>query len=319
MKRVALLLVAALALTACGGPGRPVDLAVVTAVDRPQPDGSKPGEAGATGAQPSGCGDPTASLRPGGLGIAAGSTMAKIRDRGRLIAGVDQNTYLFGFRNPATNNLEGFDIDMAKQVAKAIFNDDSKIQYKVLTSRDREKALANGEVDIVARTYTINCERLQQVSFSAVYYTTGQRVLVQKGSSINSMDDLGGKKVCANVGSTSLTQIAKHPAKPVPWSVLNWSDCLVLMQQGQVAAMSTDEPILVGMAAQDPTVRIVGPKLTEEPYGIGIPKANTDMVKFVNAVLERMRGDGSWQQSYDRWVASRLGESATQPTPKYRD
>nr|WP_042177542.1 glutamate ABC transporter substrate-binding protein [Kibdelosporangium sp. MJ126-NF4]CTQ93532.1 Glutamine ABC transporter, periplasmic glutamine-binding protein (TC 3.A.1.3.2) [Kibdelosporangium sp. MJ126-NF4] len=319
MKRVAVLLVSAFALTACGGPGRPVDLAVVTSANRPEPDGSGPGQAGTGGTQAPSCGDPTASLRPNGLSIAAGSTMADIRQRGRLIAGVDQNTYLFGFRNPATNNLEGFDIDMAKQVAKAIFNDESKIQYKVLTSRDREKALAEGQVDIVTRTYTVNCERLQQVAFSAVYYTTGQRVLVPKGSSIASMDDLGGKKVCANVGSTSLTQIAKHPAKPVPWSVLNWSDCLVLLQQGQVAAMSTDEPILVGMAAQDPTVKIVGPKLTEEPYGIGVPKTKTDMVKFVNAVLERMRGDGSWQQSYDRWVAPRLGESATQPTPKYRD
>ncbi|MFC0115328.1 glutamate ABC transporter substrate-binding protein [Kibdelosporangium aridum] len=319
MKRVALLLVAAFALTACGGPGRPVDLAVVTSADRPEPEGSGPGQANAAGSQTPDCGDPTASLRPAGLGIGSGSTMAKIKERGRLIAGVDQNTYLFGFRNPATNALEGFDIDMAKQVAKAIFNDESKIQFKVISSRDREKVLEAGEVDIVVRTYTINCERLQKVAFSTVYYTTGQRVLVPKGAPVSSIDDLAGKKVCANAGSTSLAQIAKHPAKPVPWSVINWSDCLVLLQQGQVAAISTDEPILVGMVAQDPAVKIVGPKLTEEPYGIGIPKGNVDMVKFVNAVLDRARGDGSWQQSYNRWVAERLGESATPPAPKYRD
>ncbi|MCE7005460.1 glutamate ABC transporter substrate-binding protein [Kibdelosporangium philippinense] len=319
MKRVALLLAAALALTACGGPGRPVDLAVVTSADRPEPEGSGPGQANAGSTQTPDCGDPTASLRPAGLGIGADSTMAKIKARGRLIAGVDQNTYLFGFRNPATNALEGFDIDMAKQVAKAIFNDDSKIQFKVISSRDREKVLESGEVDIVVRTYTINCERLQKVAFSTVYYLTGQRVLVPKAAAVNSMNDLAGKKVCANAGSTSLAQIIKHPAKPIPWTVINWSDCLVLLQQGQVAAMSTDEPILVGMVAQDPAVKIVGPKLTEEPYGIGIPKANTDMVKFVNAVLERSRSDGSWQQSYNRWVAERLGESATPPAPKYRD
>ncbi|CAM3448217.1 glutamate ABC transporter substrate-binding protein [Kibdelosporangium persicum] len=319
MKRVALLLVAAFALTACGGPGRPVDLAVVTSADRPEPEGSGPGQAGSGGTEAPDCGDPTASLRPNGLGIPAGSTMAKIRERGRLIAGVDQNTYLFGFRNPSTNKIEGFDIDMAKQVAKAIFNDENKIQFKAISSRDRENVLANGDVDIVVRTYTINCERLEKVAFSAVYYTTGQRVLVPKSSTITRIDDLGGKKICASSGSTSLTQIARHPAKPVPWSVVNWSDCLVLLQQGQVSAISTDEPILVGMAAQDPAVKIVGPKLTEEPYGIGIPKANTDMVKFVNAVLERSRGDGSWQQSYNRWIADRLGEPASPPTPKYRD
>jgi hypothetical protein len=93
----------------------------------------------------------------------------------------------------------------------------------------------------------------------------------------------------------------------------------VALLQGQVAAMSTDEPILAGMAAQDPNVKIVGPKLTEEPYGIGIPKANADMVRFVNAVLDKIHGDGSWQHSYDQWVGRRTGEPAAQPDPKYRD
>jgi polar amino acid transport system substrate-binding protein len=320
MKRVALLLAAtAVTLTACSGPGRPVDLAVVTSVDRPAPDGSRGGQVNEGGTAAPDCGDPTVSLRPNGLATPSDSTMGKIKARGRLIAGVDQNTYLFGFRNPDTGALEGFDIDMVKQVAKALFGDESKVQYKVITSRDRENVLANGDVDIVVRTYTINCDRLRKIAFSSVYYTTSQRVLVDKRSDIKGLEDLGGKKVCANEGSTSLAQIAKHPARPVPWQTVAWSDCLVLMQQGQVAAMSTDDVILAGMAAQDPTVKIVGPKLTEEPYGIGIPKANGDMVRFVNAVLDKIRGDGTWQQSYNTWVGSRTGEAATPPAPKYRD
>ncbi|MET0133745.1 MAG: glutamate ABC transporter substrate-binding protein [Kibdelosporangium sp.] len=319
MNKRVLLLALLLGLSACGSPGRPVDLAMVTSVDRPQPDGVGSGqETGASTAVPD-CGDPTASLRPAGLATPPGSTMAKIKERGRLIAGVDQNTYLFGFRNPATNSLEGFDIDMVRQVAKALFGDENKVQYKVISSRDREPVLEKGEVDIVVRTYTINCDRLQKVGFSTVYYTTGQRVLVDKRSSVASMDDLAGKKVCANSGSTSLTQLAKHPAKPVPVSVINWSDCLVLLQQGQVQAMSTDEPILAGMAAQDPNLKIVGPKLTDEPYGIGIPKANADMVRYVNAVLDKIRGDGSWQSSYNQWVGGRTGVPGTPPAPKYRD
>jgi polar amino acid transport system substrate-binding protein len=319
MKRVALLLAALTTLTACSGPGRPVDLAMVTSVDRPTPDGSRPGQVSEAATKPPDCGDPTVSLRPAGLATPAGSPMAKIKERGRLIAGVDQNTYLFGFRNPETGSLEGFDIDMVRQIAKALLGDETKVQYKAITSRDREKVLADGEVDIVVRTYTINCDRLQKIAFSSVYYVTGQRVLVDKRSTVKGLEDLGGKKVCANQGSTSLSQIANHPAKPVPWEAVNWSDCLVLMQQGQVAAMATDDVILSGMAAQDPTVKIVGPKLTEEPYGIGIPKANTDMVRFVNAVLDKIRTDGTWQSSYNRWVGSRTGEAATPPIPKYRD
>jgi polar amino acid transport system substrate-binding protein len=320
MRRVALLLAAlAVTATACGSPGRPVDLAMVTSVDRPKPDGFNIAEQGGTATQAPNCGDPTVSLRPAGLATPPNSTMAKIKERGRLIAGVDQNTYLFGFRNPETNTLEGFDIDMVRQVAKALFGDENKVQYKVVTSRDREDVLAKGDVDIVVRTYTINCDRLQKVAFSTVYYTTGQRILVDKSSPVNSMEDLAGKQVCANFGSTSLSLLARHAAKPVPVSVANWSDCLVLLQQGQVAAMSTDEPILAGMAAQDPNLKIVGPKLTEEPYGIGIPKANADMVRFVNAVLDKIRGDGSWQHSYDQWVGRRTGETAAPPSPKYRD
>jgi polar amino acid transport system substrate-binding protein len=317
MRRVVLLLAGCLLLASCGSPGKPVDLALVTTVDRPQPDGVGAAQDSGGTAQGPDCGDPTASLRPQGLGVTG--TMTKIKERGRLIAGVDQNTYLFGFRNPASNALEGFDIDMARQVAKAILGDENKVQYKVITSRDREDVLAKGEVDIVVRTYTINCERLQKVAFSSVYYTTGQRVLVDKTSPVTGMDGLAGKKVCANAGSTSLGQLAKHPAKPVPVPVVNWSDCLVLLQQGQVAAMSTDEPILAGMAAQDPNLKIVGPRLTEEPYGIGIPKGNTDMVRFVNAVLEKIRADGTWQRSYDQWVGRRSGEPASPPAPKYRD
>jgi polar amino acid transport system substrate-binding protein len=320
MRRVVLLVLAALALTACGSPGRPVDLAMVTSVDRPQPEGVAPATQTQGGTQGSTCGDPTASLRPtNGLATQNGSTMAKIKERGRLIAGVDQNTYLFGFRNPETNNLEGFDIDMVRQIAKALLGDESKVQYKVITSRDREDVLARGDVDIVVRTYTINCDRLQKIAFSSVYYATGQRVLVDKNSPVKGMDDLGGKKVCATAGSTSLTQIAAAKAKPVAVSVVNWSDCMVMLQQGQVAAVSTDEPILAGMAAQDPNVKIVGAKLTDEPYGIGIPKANQDMVRFVNAVLDKIRGDGTWQRSYDAWVGGRTGEQAGPPSPKYRD
>jgi polar amino acid transport system substrate-binding protein len=320
MKRVALLALTVLAgLTACSGPGRPVDLAMVTSVDRPAPQDSGPAQVSENNAPTPDCGDPTVSLRPSGLNIPANSTMAKIKERGRLIAGVDQNTYLFGFRNPESGNLEGFDIDMVRQIAKALFGDETKVQYRAITSRDRERVLVDGEVDIVVRTYTINCDRLQKIAFSSVYYVTGQRVLVDKRSTVKGLEDLGGKKVCANFGSTSLAQIAKHPAKPVPWQAANWSDCLLMMQQGQVAAMSTDELILAGMAAQDPTVKLVGPKLSEEPYGIGIPKANGDMVRFVNAVLDKIRSDGTWQRSYETWVGSRGGDAATPPAPKYRD
>ena len=308
--------VSALAVVAagCGSPGAPVDPAPVGSLEQPKPANAGPAQVDVEGAAAEDC-NATASLPPQG-GIPSGSTMDEIRERGYLVAGVDQNTFLFGFRNPTTGTLEGFDIDMAKAVAKAIFGDPGKIRFRAVTSAQRIPALTAGDVDIVVRTMTINCERLKEINFSSVYYVAGQRILVDENSDVRTLADLEGKKVCASKGSTSLKNIAKAERKPIPIQVDAWSDCLVMMQQGQVEAISTDDTILAGMAQQDPTTKIVGERFTEEPYGIGIPKEDKDMVRFVNAVLEDVRG-GEWQKSYDRWLAGPLG-SAQPPAAKYK-
>ncbi|MEU4803845.1 glutamate ABC transporter substrate-binding protein [Actinosynnema sp. NPDC023587] len=264
--------------------------------------------------------DATASLRPSGPLPAAGrmpggSTMARIAERGRLTVGVDQNTYLMGFRNPFSGELEGFDVDMAREVARAIFGDPTRIQFKVLTSEERIPALENREVDVVVRTMTVNCERWQKVAFSSVYYQAGQRVLVPSTSDVTGIESLGGRKVCATKGSSSLANVAGAPAGPIAVSVPNWTDCLVLLQQGQVDAISTDNTILAGFAAQDPYTKVVGPQFTAEPYGMAFPRPDEDFVRFVNALLERLRSDGTWASIHGRW----LGAPPAPPVAAYRD
>jgi polar amino acid transport system substrate-binding protein len=269
------------------------------------------------------CGDPTASLRPGPLpapnALPAGSTMAKIRAKGKLVVGVDQNTYQFGFRDPFTGNVEGFDIDMAKEITKAIFGTDANLQLRILTSSQRIPALKEGTVDIVIRTMSITCDRLKDVDFSSVYYRANQRVLVKEASGITGIETLGGKRVCATEGSTSLTNIAQAPSKPVPVQVPNWTDCLVMLQQNQVDAISTDDTILAGLAAQDPFTELVGEPIDDEPYGMAMPKGQTDFVRFVNAVIQRMRTDGTWTAIYERWLADLLDAPPAPPAAKYRD
>jgi polar amino acid transport system substrate-binding protein len=260
--------------------------------------------------------DPTASLRPAGPPqVTPGSFMAKIRARGYLIAGVDQNTYHFGYLNPLDGKIEGFDIDMVRAVAAAIFGSPDKVVYKAISDAQRIPAVQSGAVDIVAHTMTINCERLQQVDFSTVYYAAGQRVLVQTNSPARNISDLGGKKVCATTGSTSLDNIKSLPSHPIPVAVPYWTDCLVLLQQGQVAAISTDDSILAGLTAQDPWTKIVGPRFTDEPYGLAISKQHSDFVRFVNAVLERLRGNGQWAASYAHWVGTPV---PAPPPARYR-
>jgi polar amino acid transport system substrate-binding protein len=273
------------------------------------------------GGKPVTCTDPTASLRPSGDlpnpgSMPAGSTMAAIAKRGRLVIGVDQNTYLFGFRNVTTGEIEGFDIDIAREVAAAIFGGaDGHIRLVAITSAQRIPYVSSGKVDIVADTMTINCARWQQVNFSSEYYHAGQKVLVPKASAATGINDLGGKKVCAAAGSTSIANIANAAKKPIPVSVLDWTDCLVLLQQGQVDAISTDDTILAGLAAQDPTVKLVGNAFTDEPYGLAIAKPHTDFTRFVNAVLAKIRSNGRWAAIYRRW----LGGTATPPAARYKD
>jgi len=249
--------------------------------------------------------DPTASLRPSGPPrVIPGSFMARIRARGYLIAGVDQSTYHFGYLNPRNGKIEGFDIDMVRAVAAAIFGNPGKVQFKAISDAQRIPDVRSGAVDIVAHTMTINCERLQQVDFSTVYFDAGQRVLVEANSPARSLADLGGKRVCATKGSTSIANIRAAPSHPVPVPVPFWTDCLVLLQQGGVAAISTDDSILDGLAAQDPWTKIVGPRFTSEPYGLAISKQHPDFVRFVNAVLQRLRANGQWAASYAHWVGT---------------
>jgi polar amino acid transport system substrate-binding protein len=247
------------------------------------------------------CNPEASSLAPSGPPeVTPGSFMAKIRARGYLIAGVDQNTYHFGFLNPLDGRIEGFDIDMIRAVAQAIFGNPNQVHYKAISDAQRIPDVVSGAVDIVAHTMTITCARLKQVDFSSVYFDAAQRVLVLKNSAARSLAALKGQKVCATTGSDSLAVIAKYGAIPV--AVPYWTDCLVLLQQGDVAAISTDDSILDGLAAQDPWTMVVGPRLTDEPYGLAISKQHPDFVAFVNAVLEQLRADGQWAASYAHWI-----------------
>jgi polar amino acid transport system substrate-binding protein len=267
--------------------------------------------------------NPYASLAPqsGGPSVTAGSWAATIRARGYLIAGVDQTTYHFGYLNPLTGQIEGFDIDMVKDVAAAIFGltPDSPalaqhIHFKSIDDAHRIPDAQNGTVDIVAHTMTVNCARMQDVDFSSVYYDAKQRVLVDAaagGATGPDLAQLGAarQKVCATKDSDSVAQI--QAAHAVPVQVTYWSDCLVLLEEGQVAGISTDDSILYGMQAQDPGTVLTGPALEDEPYGLAISKAHPDFVRFVNAVLAADRANGQWAKSYRAWV------SATAPLPTW--
>lgn len=266
------------------------------------------------------CNNATASFAPVDTNlvrgvVAPGTYMDTIKKRGHLIAGVSADTLLFGFRNPFSGQLEGFDIDMVRAVANEIFGDPNKISFKVLTYAQRIPALKSGAVDIVADVMTINCERWTQIDFSSEYFHAGQKVLVRSDSKATGIKDLNGKKVCAAKGSTNIDNLKNYP-KVIAVPVDDISDCMVLFQQGSVDAVTGDDTVLAGFVAQDPYARIVGPEFTDEPYGLGIAKTHPDFVRYENAILENMRADGTWAQMYRKWLHP-TGAVPAPPPAKY--
>jgi polar amino acid transport system substrate-binding protein len=323
MKRFCTLLAAAGALAALAGCGsalnRPERL-TLAALSLGSPQSPAPTSTRAVHCNPLTL---TASLHPPATMPAAGamppgSLMARIRRRGYLIAGVDQNTLLFAYFNPLKGTIEGFEIDVLKQIADAIFgNRPNDIQFKAITTAERIPAVQTGSVDIVADAMTITCERKQQVDFSTVYYNAGQKILVPSNSPARSVADLGGKKICATRSSTSIDTLATLHPRPVPYPVEQRTDCLVALQEGLVSAISSDDAILLGFKAQDPDTKIVGPVFAPDPYGMAISKQHPDFVRFVNGVLAQMRDDGRWRAIYARWLGPYVKSVPIAPSAKY--
>jgi polar amino acid transport system substrate-binding protein len=316
-----LLAVAALAAAVVAGCGSTSGEALHTSLAALQTTTPAPPSSPTPRSRP--CGDATASLRPRGAlpapgRMPAGSTMAAIVRRGRLIAGVDQNTLLLSYRNPINGQLEGFEIDLLHEVARALFGDPDRIEFKaVSTAEQRIRAAQDRTVDVVADAVTINCARLARVAFSSVYYHAVQRVLVPKTSPARSIADLAGKRVCATGGSTTIAALSRLPERVIPYPVPQRTDCLVDLQEGTVEAISSDDAILLGYKAQDPYTKVIGAPIADEPYGMAMSRARLDLVRFVNGVLARMRADGRWAAIYRRWFG-RYQSTPAPPRARYR-
>lgn len=317
--RLLVLAVAALALTGCSNPdGTPRSTRSPSYTDPPLPSGAIAAQTHSTPPpEQSTCGDPTASLRPNGA--RNGPSLDAIRARGRLLVGLDPGSNLFSFRDPTTGTLQGFDVEIAREIARDLFGDPEKIEYRMLGSAEREKALQEHTVDVVVKTMTITCARRERVSFSTSYLQAHQRVLTVRDSGITGLPDLAGKRVCVVGGTTSLDRIRRQQPAASILTVPSWADCLVVLQQRQVDAVSTDDTVLAGLAVQDPLTEVVGDNLSTEQYGIGMPMDQDDLVRFVNGTLERIRGDGTWNRLYRRWLEPELGNAATPPPPRYQD
>lgn len=255
----------------------------------------------------SACGakDNGASAGSGGSKPASGSAsvLDEIKSRGKLVVGVKYDTKLFGLKDPASGKVEGFDVDIAKALAKQIVGDENKVELKEVTSKTRIPMLDNKEIDMIIATMTINDERKKQVDFSDVYFKAGQSLLVKKGSPIKSIADVKkGTKVLAVKGSTSVDNIKKKAPDANVLEFDNYQDAFSALKAGQGDTLTTDNAILYGMAAQDSNYEVVGEPFTDEPYGIAIKKGESALLSAVNDGLKTLQSNGEYNKIYEKWI-----------------
>jgi ABC-type amino acid transport substrate-binding protein len=240
----------------------------------------------------------------------ADSTLGKIQEKGELTIGVKFDVPPFGFKNPQNNQVEGFDVDLGKALAEKL---GVKPKFIEAISDNRIPFLQDGTADVILSTMTINAERVEQIEFSDPYYIARGRVLVKKDSDIRGVQDLGGKKVCTALGSTYEANLKKQAPTARLSLVDSYSECLELIQNGAVDAVSTDDVILTGMIIQDDSLKLVGEQLTQEPYGAGIKKGDSEVVDFVNEAFREVKRDGRWKMLYQRWVGRYTGQKQEPP------
>lgn len=236
-------------------------------------------------------------------GSDSGNTLETIKKRDKIVFGVKNDTRLFGLKDPKSGEIEGFDIDIAKQLAKQILGDENKAEFKEVTSKTRIPMLQNNEIDAIIATMTITEERKKEVDFSDVYFEAGQSLLVKKDSAIKSTSDLGkGTKVLAVKGSTSSQNIRKEVPEASVLEFENYAEAFTALKSGQGDALTTDNAILYGMADEDSSFHLVGGTFTEEPYGIAVKKGQKELVKEINKALKELKSSGEYDKVYKKWI-----------------
>ncbi|WP_243545768.1 ABC transporter substrate-binding protein [Pseudodesulfovibrio tunisiensis] len=246
-----------------------------------------------------------------GITAAHAGKLEEIKERNKLICGVKDSVNLFGFVDPDSKELVGLDIDVCKYIADKL---GVPVEFKVVTSKNRIPMLVQGSVDMLAATMTHKFSRDEKIDFSITYFMDGQKLLVKKGSGIQSAADLANKKVGTVKGSTSEKNIKNAQPKARVISYDEYPQAFMALKQGKVKAVTTDSGILAGLKAGDDNPEmwdIVGPFIASEPYGLGVPQDDSAFRDFVNKCLNQMWLDGTYHKTFRKWMGYEVPEGWT--------
>jgi glutamate transport system substrate-binding protein len=246
------------------------------------------------------------------VSIDGSPTFDRISSSGTIKVGVKEDQPGLGYLDPVTGDRTGFDVDIARWMAASLGVDPEKIEFTAIASANREQAIVNGDIDYYVGTYSITDKRKEQIAFAGPYFLTGQGLLVGADSDIESVDDLSdATTVCSATGSTPIQNIKENYPEVNTKEYDTYSKCVEDLKNGQVDAVTTDEAILIGYAAQDPEkLKVVGEPFSEERYGIGLAKGDDALAEYFNTQLTD--GGDIWQQIFDNNLGA-SGVKAEQP------
>ncbi|WP_052862866.1 glutamate ABC transporter substrate-binding protein [Streptomyces niger] len=240
-------------------------------------------------------------------------SLARAAARGRIVIGVKSDHPFLGFEDPVTGQRVGFDVEIARMIAADLGYSAGRITWKTVPPQGRETAIAQGDVDFYVAAYTINDERKKQVSFAGPYYIAGQDLLVKKENrDINGPAGLKGKTVCSVTGSTPYQRIQEPRFGAKVISHDSYAQCVQDLIIGETDAVTSDDTILKGYAAQNGgRLRVIGRPFSTEPYGVGLAKNDKVLRSAIDDALEHHMANGDWRRAYE----DTLGRSGTGPVP----
>jgi ABC-type amino acid transport substrate-binding protein len=254
-------------------------------------------------------------LSTAGCGAVSGTE--SVADKDTLVIGVNKDQPGLGFR-AEDGTYTGFDIDVARYIADRL---GAEVTFKPVTSATRESLIQSGDVDLVVASYSVTQDRKTKVAFAGPYYVAHQDILVRASdaSAVKDVRDLAGRRLCRVEGSVSFPRVREERGVDVRAAgASGYTDCVGQLASGQLDAVSTDDLILAGLAAQagKGALRIVNAPISDEPYGIGIAKGDLDGCAAVNKAITEMYQDRSAARLLTKWFGP-VGLTVTKTVPQF--
>ena len=239
------------------------------------------------------------------FGEATAGTLQDIKARGKLLAGVKTDFPPFGFVDEKGVN-KGFDVDIAKAIAKELFGKEDAVEFVAVTSGNRIAFLTTNKIDIILASMTITEERKKVIDYSIPYFMSGHLILVHKDSKIAKYQDLAGKKVATTQGSTGDIVTGELVPTADRIKFQHNSESLQALKDRRVEAFVQDDVLLIDLQKRNPELKIVGwPPFRPAPYGLGVRKGDKEWLDFVDAAIAKLKKSGEYQKLWDKW----FGES----------